>query len=405
MQVSRRALLGGSAALLTELALGRLARAAAPLPFPELEAAGSPGSLGLAHGRAASAAIGRNLAFYLRWLGAETKREPKALLALAGSFTAPLRRCFPAQLEELEGIARGAGRRLDEILLLNARTDLALLGRAPRPAPPPARPRAGAPVAADPPGCTSLALSGSAAGRPLLALGQTWDWQPDLKGGTLVLRLKPERGPRLVTFTEAGMLAKIGMNQHRLGVCLNFLGHKSDDPAAEPGVPIHCLLRAVLGCASLEEATKLVAWAPRCASANFLLAQAGAAPAALDLELTPTALARLLPRDGDLVHANHYKDPALAPGCDSGRGPSTLNRDRVAGELARKLRASEPDPARRMQRILVSREGAPLSISKTATAASPSVSLAGIVMDLSRNRLHLAGGPPHLSRWTERPGV
>jgi isopenicillin-N N-acyltransferase-like protein len=243
--------------------------------------------------------------------------------------------------------------------------------------------------------------------RPLLALGQNWDWLPALAGGTLVLRLRPARGPRLVTFTEAGMLAKIGMNELRLGVCLNFLGHASDSPPPPPGIPVHCLLRAVLGCRSLEEAYKLVAWAPRSASANLLLAQhaPGEAPTALDLELTPSALARLPLADGILVHSNHFKDPSLARGCTAAGSVSTTNRNRVALELAQQLRRPLADPVRRMQRILVSRAGAPTSISKTATPESPSISLAGIVMDLSRNRLHLALGPPHQHPWHERPGV
>jgi isopenicillin-N N-acyltransferase-like protein len=409
--LSRRDLLAAATASGLSAALSRLTSAAprvAPLPFPELEAMGSPGTLGLIHGRAFSPQIGRNVGFYLPWLAKTTGSDQARLLALARAFAPVLGRHAPAQLEEIEGIAKGSGRSRDEILLLNARSDLLVLGRRrvrgvlERPAAPPPSSRQ---VRREE--CTSLALPGvDDRGRPLLALGQNWDWQRELAKGTVLLRLRPTGKPRLVTFTEAGMVAKIGFNEQRLGVCLNFLGHKSEDPEAEPAVPVHCLLRAVLSCSTLEEAFKLVAWAPRCASANFLLAQHGArGPVALDLELTPSAIGRLALRAEGLIHANHFKDPALAPGCESGPKGSTGNRDRTATELARKLARSVRDPVERLRQILVLRAGAPLSVSKTRTAASTSETLAGIIMDLSRNRLHLAAGASHAAPFVLRPGT
>jgi isopenicillin-N N-acyltransferase like protein len=395
--ISRRELLGGGVALLG-CTLPRGARAAPKLPFPELTAHGSFGALGLAHGRAFITRISANLAFYLQWLSKETGASKSRLLELARSFAPVLAKHTPAQLEEIDGIAKGSRRSRDEILLLNARSDLLVLGMR--------KPRAAAP-ASPASECTSLALFGPVPGTPLLALGQNWDWQPEVASNTVVLRLHPAKAPRLVTFTEAGMVAKIGFNEHRLGVCLNFLGHTSDDPNGAAGVPVHGLLRAVLTCATLEEAYKLVAWAPRCASANLLLAQhrAGGAVSALDLELTPNAIARVARGPAGIVHANHFKNAALAPGC-TGRGSvSTRNRDRVATELALKLQHAVPDPVSRMKQVLASRSGAPLSVSKSATPQSPSETLAGIIMDLGRNQLLLAAGSPHRAAWVVRPGV
>jgi hypothetical protein len=161
-----------------------------------------------------------------------------------------------------------------------------------------------------------------------------------------------------------------------------------------------------MGTASVEEASKLVAGAPRCASANFLLAQhTKTGPEALDLEWTPKAVARIPLRKGFLVHTNHFKDAALAPGCEIGQGPSTRNRNRVATDLARRLRDEVSDPVDRMKRILSSTRGAPYSISQMGGPGSSSKTLAGIVMDLGRNRLVVAAGPPHESPWVRLPGV
>lgn len=393
MELTRRTFLRGAALMGITGAVSPAALAKPRLPFPELKAHGSPGNIGHLHGRTFAGPIKENLETYIGWLSRITSADREGLLRVAKGFAAVLKEHLPHQLEEIDGIARGSGRRLEEILLINARTDLLVAGRR-------------AARSKSTPGCTALALSGHQGKQPLIALGQNWDWLPEFSKRTLVMRVTPQSGPRLVTFTEAGMVGKIGFNEHGLGVCLNFLGHKSEDPARPLGVPIHCLLRAVMECKTLEEAFKMVSWLPRCASGHFLMAQHHRAGSrALSVELTPSAVASLAPLNGDLVHTNHFKDPALSPGCDSGFGVSTTNRHRVGQQLASKWRRSIADPAARMRKILESRAGAPYSVSKTAAADSKSVTLAGIVMDLSRNRLFLAAGPPHRGRWVQRPGV
>jgi isopenicillin-N N-acyltransferase-like protein len=395
MEIDRRDFMAGAASLgMLSLLQPAEALAAAPPPFPELKLSGTPGAMGLLHGKTFASQIRSNLDFYFKWLSAATRLQPARLKRVARPFGKVLGEHLPEQLEEIKGIAKGSGQSLDTILMLNARTDMLVMAR---------RQSAGKTKGG---GCTSLAMLGDRR-RRTLALGQNWDWRPALAKGTVILRLAPKEGPRIVTFTEAGMVGKIGFNQHRLGVCLNFLSHHSEDPRAPYGVPVHCLLRAVMACTSLEQAYKLVAWVPRCASANFLMAQhaPGQAPRALDLEWTPNAVARLAPRGGYLVHTNHYKATSLKPGCGSGRGRSTTNRDTQATKLARQLARRVKDPAARMKRVLASTEGTPYAVSKVGAPDSPSTTLAGIVMDLTRNRLHVVAGPPHKGRWVVRPGV
>jgi len=393
MRIDRRAFIGGAAATVAlHAGLQPGALAGPRKPFPELSLSGSPGAMGLAHGKAFAKQIKGNVGFYLGWLKKITGSDTRRLLGVARSFMPVMARYVPHQLEEIKGIARGSGRSLDEILAVNARTDMLVMARAPKPT--------------DRPGCTALAMRGRVGDKHVLALGQNWDWRQDLARGVVVLRLKPDKGPRLVTFTEAGMVGKIGFNQFRLGVCLNFLSHATETPARGYGVPVHCLLREVMACRTLEEAYKMVAWVPRCASANFLLAQPSSkGPEALDLEWTPTAVARIPMSKHLIVHTNHFKDPALAPGCPGQKGKSTLNREATATRLARALAAKHVDPAARMKKVLACRKGAPYSVSKSSAPDSPSRTLAGVVMDLTRNRLYLVAGRPHKGRWVRRPGV
>jgi isopenicillin-N N-acyltransferase-like protein len=382
----------GAGALFTRPRLS-LAGAEEVLPFPELRAAGAAGDLGLAHGRAFATQIEHNLRFYLRWLSRSGQVPSARLLEIAGGFPPVIETSFPEMVEEMEGIAMGAGRTLADIALINARTDVLAIVE-------------NQDLQEKVPACTALALFGEVDGRPAVALGQNWDWNPELAKAPVVLRLEPDHAPALVTLTEAGMLGKIGFNQHRLGVCLNFLSHRSDGPPDRFGVPVHCLLRAVMTCETIEDAVEAVDSSPRCASANFLIAQHGAdGPEALDLEITPDEVIALRTDGDDLVHTNHFLDPLLAEGDTSGRGPSTMTRCASAQILDRIAELHEADPVARLEGVLVSREGMPYPISRDSGSDASTATLAGVVMDLTGNRLILTAGPPHANPWIGRPGV
>jgi len=132
------------------------------LPFPELRAGGSPGSMGVAHGKTFATQVKHNVAFYLDYLTKATGNHKRGILTLAHGFTDVLARHVPELLEEMTGIAKGAGCTLDEILAVNARSDLLVLGRRKATHAHPARQLV--------PGCTALALEEHATAKTLLAL-------------------------------------------------------------------------------------------------------------------------------------------------------------------------------------------------------------------------------------------
>ena len=401
--INRRQLLGGAAALglstlLPRTTLGRTKGIA----FAEVIAAGTPAAMGEAHGKAAAAAIKRNVDFYVGWLATATGLAPRDLLLEAARFAPALAEYTPDLLEEIHGISRGSGRTVNEILAVNARTDLLVT----------ARRKKKTKKSKATPGCTAVALMSRAKKSKAwsAALGQTWDWTPRLKGNQILLRLEPRSGPRLATFTEAGMVAKIGMNQHRLGVCLNFLSHPSDDPEGQVGIPVHCLLRVVLQCEDFGQALSRVFALPRCASACFTVAQqpAQGTPRAVCLELTPSAVGHLrgvrwTQGEAVLAHTNHFVTPALSLTTQGKEGPSSLNRLRQAIAGAQKLSRKVPHPATRMRKVLASRKGLPYCISRAGEADSHT--LAGVVMDLTGNEMWLVAGAPHAGTWVRMPGV
>ena len=203
----------------------------------------------------------------------------------------------------MRGIADGAGLDLTDVLAINVRTEVmysAKARQAPRAALGSTR-RVQRLRAVPAPGQPGPAL-----------LGQNWDWLLHAAQTLVVLEARPDEGPDFVTVVEAGLLAKAGMNAAGLGLVTNAL--VTDADVGEPGLPYHVLLRAVLDCATVTEAVKVLQAGPRSSSANYLIAHASGA--ALDIEAAPgdfTRLYPLFPEDGVLLHTNHFLAPRVDP--------------------------------------------------------------------------------------------
>ena len=189
------------------------------LPLPLVEVEGTPGECGVAYGVAARSLIAANTANYLERFA--TMGLDRPAVRRAGSlFRAASRQHAPRVAEMLDGVAEGAGVPVEEIYALNARTEL-LYGNGGTE-------------------CTSIGVldSRTASGHTILA--QNWDWHPAQRPYTLLLATRDERGSTVLTLTEAGMLAKAGLNDAGLGVCVNML--TSDRDGRPGGVPYHVLL-------------------------------------------------------------------------------------------------------------------------------------------------------------------
>jgi isopenicillin-N N-acyltransferase-like protein len=138
---------------------------------------------------------------------------------------------------------------------------------------------------------------------------QTWDWHPHLREVPVLWAYEPRAGRTVRTFTEFGVLAKIGVNTAGLGVHFNILRHASD--RAEIGVPVHLVARRILDEATtVDEAVDLARSAQTSASTAITVVTVDAAAT---LELCPDGVA-VVPADGVLLHTNHFLDPDLAEG-------------------------------------------------------------------------------------------
>src|SRR3990172_3755409 len=141
--------------------------------FPVLDLVGTASERGRMHGALAKRRVERSIANYrslfescgIGWSGAQ--RLGHGYRDVIGDFA-------PALLAEIEGIAAGAGRTADEILALNARTEILPPTFPDKPSAEWLASRLGR--TADFGECTAIAVSParSTSGETLLA--QNWDW-------------------------------------------------------------------------------------------------------------------------------------------------------------------------------------------------------------------------------------
>lgn len=185
---------------------------------------GSRTEVGLAHGEEFAPLIREVLDIYRLVLG----RSDADLHEATQPFEQLIRSRAPDAADEIDAIARGAGLPTWQIHLLNSRSEL--MG-----------------VLRD--GCTTIYDPRTG------VLAQTWDWLGALEPLVVVLDIVDDRQRRIVSMTEPGIIAKIGMNCCGIGVSLNFL--EALTPA--DGVPVHVLLAELLRCDDLDTTRRVVA--------------------------------------------------------------------------------------------------------------------------------------------------
>lgn len=371
--------------------------------FPLIEVSGTARERGQQHGAQAKARIARSIATYSRlfaycgidWPGAQR---------LGAGYREVIADLDPALLAEIEGIAAGAGRKVDEILALNARTEILPPSYPGNPHPDQAK-IAAANVKGGVPDwgeCTSIAVKPAQSTTGTTLLAQNWDWLGAQRAALVLLRVHGADGPSCLTLTEAGMLAKIGFNQRGFGVCLNIL--RSSDDGSRSGVPVHVLLRALLAQDSVADALAFASTLSFGASSNVLCADASGATAAL--EFSPRGLEVVHGAEAALCHTNHFIAPVAAKH-QASLAPSLSTFPR----LARITELTGAHPGRfspvDLQRMLRDESDGYLSICRRPDPAlAPEVCLetvAAVVMDLGARVMHLAPDVPSKVDFTPVP--
>lgn len=354
--------------------------------FPVISVQGKPFDCGQQHGSQAREQIRKNAdAYFNFWQqlwGArrsEVLQQCKGFITAIGEYDADI-------LEEMEGIAKGADLSLEEIIALNTRYELTRLELTQRQSPT---------SQAESGGCTSMAALPQVTKDGHTIIGQNWDYRARFYATDIILEVKQETKPNLITHTEAGTICHDGMNSAGVGVCFNSLSSNLDK--FEPRTPFLVMLRGILSANSFDQALAAVLGTRATVSGNILIAHRDGE--AIDLEVIPDDVDCLYPDSDIITHSNHFlgftnrsdlKDNAKSS------SPNTLfraNRSRKLLELDR----GHIDIGS-FQRVFKDHFSHPNSICRHADArrAEPQqiATLASVIIDMTERAFYVAKGPP-----------
>lgn len=339
--------------------------------LPLIDLSGSPFEIGYAHGLALREQIQKNFVLYLSMIRNNTGLAEPAILEMARRFIPEIKKSAPELLEELDGISKGADLSFETILTLNSRSELAfpdqLSGQ-----------------------CTVIGLTAERTGDGHAVIAQNWDWLPAVKANSAFFRIAPDNGPRALVLAEAGQVGKLGFNEHGLGLVINLLV----STGIRFGVPTHVVLRQLLAAADIDEAldrAKRTRWASSC---HMLLGDADGG--IIGLEASPFGVAEVLPRNGAIVHTNHFCDPLMTA---NDLAPDLLPDSIIRFDRANQLLAerSKWDSAG-IKQLLSDHHSPPLSICRHEAPEIPEhlrmCTLVSLIFDVSRRSADVAYGQP-----------
>lgn len=365
-------------------------------PIIDIRGQGSAHARGVAYGQAARAQTAHSMETYAR-LFAFCGISWAQARARALRYLPVIRALDPALVQELEGIAAGSGQPFDAVLALNCRTEIL-----------PASYFDSEPYAADAAlaanraaglqdwsECTAMCVAPEASAEGHAWLAQNWDWIGRQRAALVVLKTEGAAGRCITTLTEAGMLAKIGLNDAGFALGLNIVRSVRD--GATPGLPVHALLRHLLTCCgSLAQARERLAALQALgfgAASNIPCADASGAVACF--EIAPAGWAELQPTNGVVVHTNHFLCESLLPQqAPMGSVLSSAPRLATAALHAARL----PIGFEALQSFLRDESDGTLSVCRgpdMAIAAHARVeSVAGIIIDPQARQMWIAPDVP-----------
>ena len=351
--------------------------------FRHIVIQGDPITRGKSYGEQAADLIDLSTEVYKKGF-AEKGYAWDDVIAVGEAFADRIRLFDADMYTELQGIAEGAGRRMGEVVALNARTELLYGAKTPP---------AGGHDDISGEGCTgAIALSGATASGHVIH-GQNWDWREESADFTIVLEVLPERGPNFITLVEAGTLARCGLNDAGLAVTGNFL--KATNEVARNGIPAPFIRRKILMAENFHDGLSAVIGSERSFSINVMVSHGDGE--AVNFETTPEKLFWLRAENDLIVHSNHFlSQGAIATYQDMALQvtPDTLYRDvRVRRSLETRLGRLTIDD---FKEAFADKWGAPYSVCRSPAkgpGGDSSATLATVIMDVTAGEMFVASKP------------
>ncbi len=364
------------------------------MPFPVVQVGGTPYEMGLQHGRQAREQVRAFVEHVIRAARpsvecpADTHRE--RVLGGAAQFLPWFEAHAPVLLDEVRGLAEGAGLSFAEALLPQIRGEIAPLVRNE--------------------GCTTFAVAAEQTTTGGRLIGQTSDMERAMEDYFLVLHVLPSQGPRLLMWTFAGQLGYHGVSEWGVAHFANSVSGGPASPRGIPGgVPHYPLKRRLYECRTQADVLALFHQIPVCSSGNYMLSAGGgctgdaaSVPAIFDVEATPAGPALLEDSAGEgfLVHTNHFLSPCFRTAeTDRAALPDSFPRlDRMTSLLQEARGKIGVD---RMRTFLADHANHPCSICRhEGDGEGRMVTVGGLIAEPDAGRLHVSRGNPCRGDWS-----
>lgn len=347
-------------------------------PFPFYTARGSHRELGRQHGEQARDQIHAHLEAIQR----STRLARQTLESRALQFKPLFETHCPHLLEEIKGLAAGAGISLADALAVNIRGALGTVTDE---------------------GCTSFVAGRESTASGEVLIGQNSDMLAENGDFAYVLRLEPVDKPAVLIWTFGGMIGYHGLNSAGVAHMANDLGEGG--PARRFAMPHYPVKRMALECSTLAEVTDLFRRIPLWFNGNYVLCDGEGA--ILDIEAT-SAGPELITDEGRgfIAHSNHYcSDRYANPGNAAATWLDSFPRlDRMTALLEERNGALTLDD---LKQALADHDGYPRAICRHAQPEhndtdfeTAGVTVAGLIAEPEQGRLHVSAGNPCQSGFT-----
>jgi isopenicillin-N N-acyltransferase-like protein len=278
---------------------------------------------------------------------------------------------YPQYVDEMIGIAEGAGVPFDDVAVLNAleavTMDALHLSK-----------------------CTSMAVNErhTADGHVLIAHNE--DWLPEDEDDVYVVHVTPNDEPPFIAMNYGGLLPNVGFNAEGIAQCCDTV-YPTD---IRIGIPRVVVSRAVLAARTLGDAIRCAVSPHRAAGYNHLIVHESGE--LYNVEVSAKRFAILYGQDGYVVHTNFYQDPQLQSIEDE---PDELIGTRVRYHRAtRMLLSTEQHTVKSLQAIQKDHINFPNSICNHAEhdldPLDREKTINALVLDLTARAMHIAWGNP-----------
>ncbi|MER5443600.1 C45 family peptidase [Streptomyces sp. NPDC002790] len=361
--------------------------------LPVIDISGTPLARGRQYGEAVRPQLHAAIGYYEQAFGQSAGLTWDRVTARAARWLEPVRAYAPELLEEMRGIADGAGVDVLDVLALNARGEV-IYDRSFKDM---AAEKEEDPAEEAPDGCTSFAAFGEASGDGHVWAGQNWDWRAGVADTVVMIRIVQPPKPTVIMQVEAGQIGRQGANSAGIALNANGLGGRFSEAI---GLPQTVIRRSVLDTHTVTDALDVLCRTRAHIASNALLTcREGFA---VDLETTPAGIGWLNPTNGLLVHGNHYQagvPAALAADYRPMSSDSLVRVPRAEQGLAALRESGGPDESRKLIKQAMSDHlGLPESLCTHPDVRKPEVkhwmTLVSSCVDLTSGDYHVTAGTP-----------